>query len=289
MKNSKILMFLSLSIVLFSFSSCGDPEKVIFNGEPGDPVLVTFGTTSIDLQINKDAVGDVKVNVNTTTKAPQDRTFSIEVLEGENMTTADPATYEIPTTVTIPANKYVGTFTITGTDIGVEIAPKIVTIKLTSTNPNIILEDNVAVVNVYEVCEVPDDFLVGKYMIADVTATIGPGNNSANFESGIVDIKIGDTPTTRVFTVVILPGIGSAEEVTLNLVCNQFVLGLVETNIYCTADVFFAYNSAAAGGYTNSLYDLEDIQDSYTINYTEDINASCGGPFLSSFSLTKIQ
>lgn len=238
MKNSKIIMFLSLSIIALAFSSCGDPDKTIFEGTPGDQVIVTFDLESISLPVVIDSTGSVEVQVNTTTTSPQDRTFDIEVLEGENKTTADPATYSVPATMTIPANKYIGTFTITGTDIGVETTPEIVTIQLSSTDPNIIVERNVSVVNIYQVCPIPSDFLVGEYQLEDVVGTLGglfttPG---PNFKSAIVTVRIGETPTQRVFSASLLPAIGGATtEIVLDLVCGEFKLGeKANAGVFCS-------------------------------------------------------
>lgn len=138
----------------------------------------------------------------------------------------------------------------------------------------------------------PSDYFVGDYAIADVAATIGPANNTVNFAAGTVTLTVDPSnPNARLFQARIIPLINAAPQtisITFNSVDNAVSLGFVDPNISCDM------------GATLYFYGPETIENSspwdvcndssITITYVEDSaeTPSCGGPFASSFSLTKI-
>jgi hypothetical protein len=131
----------------------------------------------------------------------------------------------------------------------------------------------------------PSDYFVGDYMIQDVTGTIGPGNGTENFESGIVTISVDPSnPNARTFSTYVVPAFTSSPKViTLEFTAdNVIALGDVATGIGCSATQYI-YTEAGAN---NSPWDVCNDQ-SVIVNYTEDTNSSCGGPFNASFSLVK--
>lgn len=288
MKTNKIYKFLTLSAMFIFALSCQDRDEIIYEGNQSDQALISFSSGAYNLEIDKNDVGSLDVIVFSSARRDSDRTYNIEIIEGEENTTADPSTYVLPSTVTIPANELKGTLTIEGIDNNVTVNPELLTIKLTGVDEASATYTTQAVISVYEVCPVPETFLVGEYQISDDQASVGPANESSNFGTGTVEISVGETPTQRVFTATVLPGIGGDEKVTLSLVCNQFVLQNVEPGIQCTDGVPYIFSKAADGGYSNSTYDLND-DNSIKVIYTEDTDGSCGGPFQSSFTLTKIQ
>lgn len=286
MKLNKIYTLLLASLFIAT-TACGDKDEIIYNGETNDQALIGFSKDSYNLEISKDATGVLNIPVTTSALRNVDRTYNVTIITGDENTTADPSTYNLPGTVVIPANEYQGILQIEGFDNNVETTPELLTITLTNIEEESATYTTTATINIYEVCPVPEDFLVGDYAIADDTATIGPGNNSENFEASTVSISIGETGTQRVFDVNVLPGIGGKETIILSLVCNELILQNVEPGIQCTADVPYIFSKATDGGYGNSTYNLND-DSSITVTYTEDTQASCGGPFQSSFTLTKI-
>jgi len=279
-----------LSLVLFS---CDDFEPTVFNGEnPNNQSLVGFESGAINLAVPIDSETEIEVTVNVSTISESDRTLQIDLVEpdedAENI--AFPETYDFPPTMTIPANSYQGTFLIQGYDMGlVEPQARTFEIALTSADEDDVFSTQNATVSVFEVCPVPGDFLVGDYSIEDVAASIGPGNGTENFAAGTISITVGEQPTDRLFTVGVLPAFAGDRDVTLSLVCNEFVLQNVDPNLTCDGGAnSYVFTSASNGNNPNTTYDLDNVQTEYIINYTEDPNGSCGGPFQSSFRLTKI-
>ena len=275
-----------LLIVMLALASCEEKDPEIFDGENTDnQVLTGFSDEQYNLPVALDSTGVVEVNVETTTISEQDRVFDIDTINTGDENEAFPETYSIPSTVTIPAGEYIGTFTITGEDNDmVETSPRFVEIELSSQSDDPLYSIQQTQIRVFEFCPVPNDFLVGEYNLEDASATIGPGNDSANFASETVTIEIGETSTERVFTATILPGIAGEEQVTLDLICNEFILREIDPGIACT-DPPYIYVEAS----NKTTYDIFNPQDEYVINYTEDPEGSCGGPFNSSFRLSKVE
>jgi hypothetical protein len=132
----------------------------------------------------------------------------------------------------------------------------------------------------------PSDYFVGEYVLADLNAVLGPGNGTENFASGTYTLTIdASNPNIRRFDCAILPAFNPAlQPIALTFTLDNVVsLGNVFSGIGCTAPEYIYADAGAA----NSSWDVCNDQF-ITINYTEDVNASCGGPFTSSFTLTKV-
>jgi surface protein len=134
-------------------------------------------------------------------------------------------------------------------------------------------------------CEVPITYFVGEYEIEDYAATVGPSNSSINFESGTYLVTANGT--MRSFQIGLFPDFTSNDfTVELNLNCGIIQMNDIDLNLTCssiTNTLIFASTSDA----DSSTYDLSD-DSSFVINYIEDPLGSCGGPFLSSFSMNKV-
>lgn len=134
---------------------------------------------------------------------------------------------------------------------------------------------------------IPADYFVGNYVIADQMATIGPGNGTENFQNSVITLTIDPSdPNSRLFTVRVLPAFVATPrngKITFGT-DNKVVLANLGTGIGCAGPTGpqFSYGSA---GSNNSPWDVCN-DENITINYTEDINVSCGGPYMSSFTLT---
>lgn len=160
-------------------------------------------------------------------------------------------------------------------------------LNLTSTDDEIeVLGNRQIEVTLEKQCPVADDYMVGEYTISDVQATIGPANGTPNF-GGTVTISVGSSSTSRVFETNFLPGFGTPlEEIELSLVCgNLFLNTSVNTALSCNGGASFL--GFAPDPEANMTYS-DDDDSSFVINYIEDSNVSCGGPFNSSFILTKV-
>jgi len=105
----KIFYFLVVSFSLVLFNSC---EKDADNLK-----YVSFESGTYKFGVNLDGSSTRAIKVYSTKIMDSDRTFNIRV--NTTATTADPASYVVPTTVTIPADSNVGTFNVTISDLNI--------------------------------------------------------------------------------------------------------------------------------------------------------------------------
>ncbi len=153
-------------------------------------------------------------------------------------------------------------------------------------------EDSIVVHRVIIPCSNPDvlptDYFVGDYVLADVDGTIGPGNGTENFGSGVVTLTVDPfNPNARLFSAGILPAFNPEIElisIEFSTDDNTVILGNVDPSLACGAGAP-PYIYVSAGAANRTEWDICNDQF-ITINYTEDPNGSCGGPYVSSFSLT---
>ncbi len=139
----------------------------------------------------------------------------------------------------------------------------------------------------YDGSTLPSTLFLGDYTIEDNVATIGPANGTENFAAGTVTLTADPLDATkRLFDAAVLPAFNSEiEQITLEFdSSNAVVLGFVDPSLSCNG--FTPYIFADAANF-NSIWNVCDDQ-SITVNYTEDPNGSCGGPFPASFTLTKV-
>ena len=133
-------------------------------------------------------------------------------------------------------------------------------------------------------CPVPSTYFVGEYEIEDNVATVGPSNSSSNFESGTYLVIANEN--TRSFQIGLLPVFTLSDfSVELNLNCGIIQMNDIDINLSCNGIDTLIFASTNEAG--SSIYDLND-DSSFIINYIEDPLGSCGGPFLSSFRMTKV-
>lgn len=281
-KNMKYIYKITFILgVLLSVTSCDETiDPIITNGiESENRTFLSFANTTVNLPVTIDDVGSVDLILNSSTVSTTDRVFNIN-LEAES--TADPMTYTLPGTVLIPANSFQGVLTVNGTDNGlVDASVKQIVFSLSSLPDSVDMDLNRIVINVFEVCPVPDTFLVGDYTLAD---------SNGNLLNGVVNVRIGPTPTERVFETTFLPGSGvdTILDVTFTLACNLFDLSNdVDISVSCTAGNPPFYILTSAGTANNGSYSLaSDVV--HTITYTEDPFASCNPTSIQNFTLTKL-
>jgi len=139
----------------------------------------------------------------------------------------------------------------------------------------------------------PDTYFVGEYNIEDTLATIGPGNGTENFESGTIMLMVDSmNPNKRTFMTGILPAFtGASFDISIDFTADNVVqLDLVGSGIGCSAPEYsfgpIDDADAVAGDAATSWSICDD--SSITINYVEDPNGSCAGPYAASFTLTKL-
>lgn len=101
-----LILFLAVISASF-FTSCEKDDDFT------PPNYVTFESNSMEYAVEQNGSGSFDVTVYTANKTGSDRTFNITV---DGSSSADPASYEVPATVIVPANSNEATFTINVTD-----------------------------------------------------------------------------------------------------------------------------------------------------------------------------
>src|SRR5690606_6144481 len=111
MKLNKISLFLIAIVSLLAFNSCEETEIERAN-------YISFEKSNYDFPVEVgDQAATAEIKVFTTRKSGSDRTFTINV--NQDLTTADPGSYTIDQTVTVPANSTVGTFSVESSDANI--------------------------------------------------------------------------------------------------------------------------------------------------------------------------
>jgi len=114
MKTIKYLIIFTFS--LFIMNSCEDGPTT------EDINYVSFEGSSFGFPVDIDGTTEFPISIYSTQISSSDRTIGIKV--NTDLSTADPASYNIPALVTIPANKNEGILPITLSDINIGVAGK---------------------------------------------------------------------------------------------------------------------------------------------------------------------
>lgn len=272
-----------LILLAFVAISCDKTESPIYDQ---NQTLVYFVENEVRLEVTQGVGGEVEIEVGASTLSNQDREVQIEFI-GSTFEENENENFDFDNSVVIPAGEYTGSFTVSGVDTNLGADPELLEFSLLSTTAeNTVLNSVDIEVSMRLICPIPDDFLVGEYMIEDVAGTVGPGNGTENFASGQITIETGPASTQRNFNVGVLPAFAGEFNVVLDLSCGLFVLE--DVNVGLTCDQENSYIFTATTSDNASTYDLGGSDEEFIINYIEDPEGSCGGPFQSSFRLTKV-
>jgi len=277
----KILPFFSL----FAMFSCSENEPKLYNGDYTKATFLTTNGEVYSLQIEKDGTGTLIIPFATSTLAPNDRIYSIELVPPEDIDTvvADPQTYNLPSSVTIPANELVGNIVITGQDLGlVDTDAKTFVFRIEGLNDKEFMDKQEVTVEVVEVCPLkPGVEFRGNYMLQ----TLVPGAFADTFKSEIITLEYV-SEFTRTFKGTFLPGQNggngfSGISFTFSLICGEVIVSPSNTGVGC-GDPRIFFGPAT----TPSTYDFEDDSE-ITITFTEDYGACNAQAEQCTFKLTK--
>ena len=114
-----MLIFTSLGI----FTAC---EEEAYTND--DFNYLTFESSTYSAGVELNGSTDFNVEVLSSKKSSSDRTFNVSVVT--ELSTADPASYVVPGTVTIPANDITGILSITISDLNISEAGETLVIAL---------------------------------------------------------------------------------------------------------------------------------------------------------------
>ncbi|MEZ4793076.1 MAG: hypothetical protein R2783_06340 [Gelidibacter sp.] len=284
MKN-KIYSLVKMSLVLLAFIgfvSCDstDDDTSFLNDRTSVSYFVPGSSGTLLVQDGITSTYDIKVGISEPKSFDRAFTYTLD----PSSTAVLGTDFTVSSTLTVPANSIVGTISVTGDYGASTLAGKTAKFNLVSVEDAVLGARKMFTLTIQRFCPVASDYLIGDYEISDVNAQIGPGNGTSNFAPGVVTIT-ANGPTSRTWMNSLLPAfVPAPKQIVLDLICGSVILQDRTTGLQCTSGVPYIYVGAGA---SNSAYD--DNDDSFLIvNYTEDPNGSCGGPFLSSFSLTKL-
>jgi hypothetical protein len=273
--NMKKIVFKIAVVMTILLTACESNEPIYdnINGQ----TLVKFANLAANLEINIDDVGFADIGVEVSTVSTADRTFGVTI-DVDN-TDAVQGSYSVPGTVTVPANSYLGTLRLDGTDVaGVDTTPKTLTLTLEPVN-NVAIGSPI-VISVYQVCPVPATFMVGQYQLTNLVTRFG----RSLIETRVVTVAAA-TATSRSFPNKLLGG-GTDSTVTLSLVCNEIIFGTVNSTLQCTAGNVIKYGPAT----NNSTYGIAD-DSAFVVTFNFDTSNSCAPSATqtnSSFLMTRI-
>lgn len=146
MKLTLKIMTLVMAVCLVS---CSDKDKAIYDGDANsNQTLIQIENQSYDLRVDENGEGSIEINALSSTKFKQDRTFKIEYVSDDIEDNA--VEYDFDNSVTIPANKYIGSFEVHVTQSN--LINKNYTLKLELTAPDsdnsdVVLEHNMTTIN----------------------------------------------------------------------------------------------------------------------------------------------
>jgi len=268
----KILSFLLLFVIAFS---CSENETKVYNGDYSRSTFLSTNGTVYTLQIVKDDTGTLTIPFGASTLSPNDRTYSIELVEPEDPDTvvADPQTYNLPSSVTIPANEYIGDIVITGQDLGlVDTNAKPFTFRIVGLNETEFMDDVEVTVDVVEVCPLKEGV---KYEGIYMLETIVPGAFGDNFKTETILLEYV-SEFNRTFKGTFLPNQNSGNgfsgvSFSFSLVCGDVIVTPSNTLVGCGEPRIF-FGPAEIPVQYNNEDDSEII-----IRFTEDYGA-CGEP-----------
>lgn len=150
----KITTILLLSLVAFVFNNCSEEVD-----GTADLNYVSFEVNTPKLIVEQGSSADMDIKLYSTQVAGSDRTFSVEVLQ--DATTANPESYSVPGTVTIPANSNEGTLTISASDENLGQDP--VTLGLEVVGDGNFYKGNTASLTIQKHCTLDINDFVGTF------------------------------------------------------------------------------------------------------------------------------
>lgn len=266
---------------LFLFTSCEETQSPIYDGSQ---TLAYFNATSSTLEVEINDTNTIDIRVGVSTISSSARTVNISV-DLEN-TTATSGMYSFPTTVTIPANEFFGTFTVTGIDDGLTTAGETLSLQIDSVDGGV-GSSRAHTVRLVEICPIATTFATGMYTLNFVSGGIGAAGFAPALGNGVtVELVGGAASTERRFNVKCYPTFGFANppaDFSFSLVCGTTVAnGIVAPGVSGVG----CGGSIAFGPSGTGIYDTAD-DTSMTLIFAEDTAEICGSVATTTYTLTK--
>ncbi|WP_303318558.1 hypothetical protein Q4Q34_04420 [Flavivirga abyssicola] len=138
-------IFLFLSIPLLAFYSCDSDDHNIIN-------YVSFESTSYDFGVDIQSSNSNDIKIYTTRISNVERVFNINI--ETDMSTADPASYTVPGSVSVPANSNEGVFTVNISDLNIGVEGETLVLSF-NKEEGLFIGDPITF-NIKQVCPYPE-------------------------------------------------------------------------------------------------------------------------------------
>lgn len=143
----KKISFLLVSIALWGFYSCNSDDQ-----DQNTINYVSFESTSYSFGVDLQSSNSNDIKIYTTRISNAERMFTINV--ETDLSTADPASYTVPASVSVPANSNEGAFTVNISDLN--ISPDGETLVLSFTNEEGLFIGDPITFNIKQICPYPE-------------------------------------------------------------------------------------------------------------------------------------
>ncbi|WP_303318688.1 hypothetical protein Q4Q34_09520 [Flavivirga abyssicola] len=291
--------YIYIIIIAIFTTNCGEQDVARYDAENGT-TLIKFESVSSNVEVVIDSEVSIEIPISVSTYSETERSINIGVVALPDGTedAAQPEQYSFNETVIIPANTLHTSLVLTGIDEGIESGDRLrLQLRITGANfDNVSIVEDIHTANLIQICPIPEDYLVGTYVLTSPGANIWCSGGRPSFiGNGVeVEVSIGDSPTQRVFQAKYSPGscegFNGPYDFVISLACGRATLALpVNTTVRCSpvANITIVDDPDRVTNYTTN----DDSQ--ITINVIDDINGSCtaccGAPFTNqSFTLTKL-
>lgn len=147
-----------LILSLFAFNNCSDEIE----GGTKDINYVSFEGSSANMIVEKNSTANREIKIYTTQFSGSDRVFNIKV---NAASTADPASYDVPTSVTVPADSNVGAFTVGISDVNIGDTGKKLVLGFESQE-GLFTGSNITI-NMQRLCTLNINDFLGNYIITE--------------------------------------------------------------------------------------------------------------------------
>jgi hypothetical protein len=265
-----------------AFTACdSDKDRILFDPDNGQ-TLLSFEKSTVELAILINDSGSAEVVVNSSTRALEDQTFNLSVAAPAGLG-AD--YYNIPSSFTIPANAYQGSFTISGIDpLGEQIPTEEVLVSIEASEEVVVSSS--LIIKVFITCPVEAGAFTGDYLVEQVTPTIfgldtfdpdGGGVVLTLYDESTSEAALGITlggPNQRAFEAFYVASVGldNLTSYVMDFVCEEVIFADEQfTFTACGGNSIFL--GPGVGG--NGMY-ISGDDSSFTLTFQDDITDSCG-------------
>ncbi len=273
MKLKKVLMIFTI-IVSSLFTSCDD-NKVIYDPATGQS-LAFFSETSVSLPVFVGSSETIEVIVGISTISSSDRTLTVSLNEKDTKANSDQFTFD--STVTIPANEYFGTISITGIDEMLDTSPTKIVLMLEDPSDGV-FDGNELNISIFKTCPIDPATFVGDYLIEQTSSYVdGPTLDDGSVVS--LELVDGDQSARVFYTANYTWYCSTPNAFTFNLVCDQVLVPNNQSNCSCDGNLWFTAPDVPGS------FDINDDSVFY-LTFTDDANTDCGAPVQTTYKFTK--